>query len=125
MENIQFLVIVSICCDLLLFVLIGWLFFKVRQLGPRRLELLISQLKESQELVRRLDKIVEEKARLSSELKSRLLQKSPGGENTFLINRDKVLALHEKGFEAAQIAEMAGLTTGEVELILSINSVAS
>ena len=124
MENIQLLVIVSICCDLLLFVLMGWLFFKVRQLGPRRLELLISQLKESQELVRRLDKIVEEKARLSREFASRLLQSS-GNENTLRINQDKVLALHKKGFEAAQIAEMAGLTTGEVELILSINSVTS
>ena len=124
MENLQLLVIVSICCDLLLFVLLGWLFFKVRKLGPGRLELLISQLKESQELVKRLEKIVEEKARLSRELESRLLQ-SPEDENTFRLNREKVLALHEKGLQAAQIAEISGLTTGEVEFILSINSVAS
>ncbi len=123
MENMQLLVIVSICCDLLLFVLMGWLFFKVRQLGPKRLELLISQLRESQELVERLEKIVEEKARLSKELESRLVQGQ--GKHTSQMQRDKVLDLHNKGLDAVQIAEMAGLTTGEVELILSINSVAS
>ncbi len=123
MENMQLLVIVSICCDLLLFVLMGWLFFKVRQLGPKRLELLISQLRESQELVERLEKIVEEKARLSKELESRLVQGQD--KHTSQMQRDKVLDLHNKGLDAVQIAEMAGLTTGEVELILSINSVAS
>ena len=123
MENMQLLVIVSICCDLLLFVLIGWLFFKVRQLGPKRLELLISQLRESQELVERLEKIVEEKARLSRELESRLVQGQ--GKHLSQMQRDKVLDLHNKGLDAAQIAEMAGLTTGEVELILAIKSVAS
>jgi len=119
----QLLVIVAICCDLLLFVLMGWLFFKLRQLGPKRLELLISQLKESQELVERLEKIVEERARLSKELEARLVQGQ--GRNTSRMQRDKVLDLHNKGFDAVQIAEMAGLTTGEVELILSISSVAS
>ncbi len=123
MENMQLLVIVSICCDLLLFVLMGWLFFKVRQLGPKRLELLISQLRESQELVEKLEKIVEEKARLSRELESRLVQGH--GRHLSRMQRDKVLDLHNRGLDAAQIAEMAGLTTGEVELILSINSVAS
>ncbi len=123
MENMQLLVIVSICCDLLLFVLMGWLFFKVRQLGPKRLELLISQLRESQKLVERLEKIVEEKARLSRELESRLVQ-GHGGHSSRM-QRDKVLDLHNKGLDAPQIAEMTGLTTGEVELILSINSVAS
>ena len=123
MENMQLLVIVSICCDLLLFVLMGWLFFKVRQLGPKRLELLISQLRESQELVERLEKIVEEKARLSRELESRLVQGH--GRHLSRMQRDKVLDLHNRGLDAAQIAEMAGLTTGEVELILAIKSVAS
>ncbi len=126
-ETMEILIAVSICCDVVLFFLIVWLFFKVKGLGPERLERLINELRESQALVDRLQAIIEEKARLAKALENNLRSyhssKNPvniKGKNNI---KEQVLLLYDKGVDIAEIAESTGLTTGEVELIISIKSV--
>jgi len=121
LEAMEILIAVSICCDVILFFLIVWLFIKVKALGPERLEHLINELKESQALVDRLQAIIEEKARLAKALENNL-RSYHSSQNPVNI-KEQVLLLYDKGMDIFDIAESTGLTTGEVELIVSIKDV--
>ncbi len=122
MPNIELLVILSICCDIVLFALIAWLFFMVRRLGHRQVETLINQLKESNQLVERLEAVIQEKARLSKNIQASFEQASRQDHGAG-IEHEKVVLLHQKGLDADKISEVTGLTKGEIDLILSIRSV--
>ncbi len=123
MDTIKILIVVSICCDIVLFILIAWLFFKIKAFGPKKLQLLIEELKESQKLVQRLQAILDEKARLVKSLEARLDTTSSPDNQDLSLNKKQVIMLYKSGMDTAQIAKETGLTTGEVELILSLSNV--
>ncbi len=123
MDTMEILIAVSICCDAVLFFLIAWLFLKLKSLGPERIERLINELKESQALVDRLQTIIEKKARLAKVLEANL--KGDNSLEDAIGIKKQVLLLYDKGIDIANIAEMTGLSTGEVELIVAIKNVST
>ena len=132
MDTSQVLIVVSILCDLVLFALFGWLFWRIRALSGDRLQELIDQLKESQELAKRLQALVEEKARLAKRLEATLkdgseVKKGEGAASDTHRNtenrRERVLELMNKGLGVSEISEATGMSAAEVEFILAVQKV--
>ncbi len=122
MGNTEILITVSILCDVILFGLIFWLFAKIRSLSPKRVDMLIRHLKESRELAKRLERLVEEKAEIAQRLEGHLTEVSSGSSSTYSM-KEQVIALREQGLDPKQIAQKTGLSTGEVDFILSVEGV--
>ncbi len=123
MDTTQVLTLVSIACDLVLFALFAWLYLRIRALGGERLEVLIDQLKESQELAERLQAIVEEKARIAKKLEASLETKGVANAADAGKKRETVVALHHEGKSVSEISNATGLSESEVEFILSVQKV--
>ncbi len=122
MGNTEILITVSILCDVILFGLIFWLFAKIRSLSPKRVDMLIRHLKESRVLAKRLEKLVKEKAEIAQRLEGHLKEGALGNNSAYSM-KEQVISLREQGLDPKQIAQKTGLSTGEVDFILSVEDV--
>ncbi|RUM87344.1 MAG: hypothetical protein DSZ24_06375 [Thermodesulfatator sp.] len=106
--------------DLLMLILIGLLFYRLR---PEKLPQLEEKLALLEKLVEELSRYVEAEKRLFGRLERALAAGAEAWEASAKGRKDlrkEVVRLYREGLSAAEIARRLSLSQGEVELLISL-----
>ena len=118
MNNFEVIAIISLGLDILLLILFLFLLYRIKSIDTKNIDTIITKISEIQKLTKELQELLDEKARLTDELKKTIKLKGKEGVSTG--TKEIVLKLHQKGLTPAEIAQQTNLTMGEIELILSL-----
>ena len=123
MVDLTTLLLIQSLFDLLILIMVLFLFKQIRQLRHFPLDEVILRLKKADELCQRLSANLEEKRVLSEKLLSALKTGAKAWEEGKKDAQDlkkEVARLADQGLGVAEIAQKTGLQEGEVILILSV-----
>jgi len=122
------LIILQLVLDVILIILFILVYVRLKSIKPKKIEAFLNALKESEELTKRLNRLIEEKKFLVNELEEILTQKK-NNKNSEKLNvniqadqllRAKVISLWKKGKNNQEISKETGLSLGEIELIIAL-----
>ncbi len=126
----SFLTIAQIFLDIVLLILFFLVYRRIRTLNPKRIDELLTALKETEDLGKRLDHILKEKKELVKHIEGAISKAgsiktaSSSNLNTEIqgeeLNRTRVITLWKQGKTPEEIAKATGLSSGEIEIIISL-----
>jgi len=122
------LIILQLVLDVILIILFILVYIRLKSIKSKKIEAFLNALRESEELTKRLNKLIEEKKFLVNELEGILTQEKRSKKSEKLnvniqadqLLRSKVISLWKKGKNNKEISKETGLSLGEIELIIAL-----